>query len=579
MSRAAALAAGLVALVLAGCTGVPSSSAPEAIQALDTGQASAGPPVPPNLDGGPRDIVASFLDANAANTSTHPTARAYLTPSASKGWHDDTATIIGNDYSISTYNTRRHTVTIYARELGTLSANGIYTPSLQGTGAGGEKQPFVMSLTEVAGQWRIAKVNTGLLLTDDQFRDTYRQQALYFYDVTEDTLVPDVRWSALDDRAQLADWLLTWLVDGPRPELQNAISTDTFPPQSDPHQITVQLGTPTLIEIPGSSQLDPNVRDRLAAQISQTLLETLAGREMSITDGGTPVAIPEAGGVQFTADDFTAAVGPPAPTPEVYYLDNGRIRDDTGKPLAGPAGDGSIYLSACAVGQPRPDGPRYIAGVVGAGATSGARLVVGPQRGPLRQANLQGPLSRPAFAPGRAEVWVGNGPRIYRVTIDAAGSHIERVPILTSGGEVVALRFSPEGSRIAVVISGAGGLTRLYIGSVVRGAGPPRVDSLKPISPEGVVVRDVAWLDSFKLFAIGYLAGSQDARTFETGVDGTDWTNEAISLPVPPDSVTAATSSSVWVSAAGFVWKQSGTSWVSAGPTGQTPGRAPVYLE
>jgi hypothetical protein len=564
--------------VLAGCTGVPTSSSPQAIEALDTGQSGTSAAPPPNLDADQRIIVESFLGENATTTGTHAEARAYLTPAASKGWRDDTATIIANDYAVGTYNSKQRTVTVYGRVLGTLNAAGVYTPSLQGIGEGGAKQQFVFHMAKVGDQVRIGKLDSGLLLTDDQFRDTYRQQALYFFDVAQDSLVPDVRWAALDDKAQLADWLLGQLVGGPRPELQNAVSADTMPPQTDPRQITVELGTPTLIEIPGSSQLDAEVRNRLAAQLSETLLETLAGRQMSITDGGVPVKIPEVGGAEFSAVDFPSATGPPAPVSEVYYLDGGRIRDDTGKPLPGPAGDGSVALTSCAVGQSQPGGPLRIAGVVGSGDNE--RLVVSTGTGDLRQTNLVGPLSRPAFAPGRAEVWVGDGPHVYRVNVDGSRPRAERVPVLTGGGQVLALRFSPEGSRIAVVVSGAGGLTRLYVGSIVRGAGVPRVDGLKPISPEGVAVRDVAWLDSFKLFAIGYFVDSQDARTFETGVDGTDWTNEALgNLPVPPDSVTAATSSSVWVSADGYVWRQSGSSWESPGTTGQTPGTAPVYLE
>jgi hypothetical protein len=145
---------------------------------------------------------------------------------------------------------------------------------------------------------------------------------------------------------------------------------------------------------------------------------------------------------------------------------------------------------------------------------------------------------------------------------------------------VLSVRLSPEGSRVAMVVSGAGGSAQLYIGSVVRGAGAVSIDGLVPISPQGVVVRDVAWLDSFKLFAIGYLVGSQDSRTFETGADGSEWTNQTIgNLPSPPDTVTASTASNVWVSANNYVWQQSGSSWVSPGPTGQTPGSAPVYLE
>ncbi len=123
---------------------------------------------------------------------------------------------------------------------------------------------------------------------------------------------------------------------------------------------------------------------------------------------------------------------------------------------------------------------------------------------------------------------------------------------------------------------------QLYVGAIVRGSGQVRVDTtLSPISPDGVVVTDVGWLDSLKLFAIGWLSPSGDARTFTTGVDGTEWTNIGIdNLPSPPKSLAVtAGGPSVWVSANGFVWKaQTGTQWVSPGPTGETRGQMPVYL-
>lgn len=573
----AALAA--LALLLAGCTGVPSSSAPQTIEALDTGGASATSAAPPNLSGGARDIVDRFIHANATTSGNPNFARAFLTPEAAAQWpgSDSTATIIANDYSVGTYNAHNRTVTVSGRVLGTLSADGVYTPSLQGDGQGGEKVPFVFDMAQVNSEFRIAKLHAGLLLIDDDFRATYRQQALYFYDLAGESLVPDLRWTGLSDKEQLAKWLLAQIVNGPRPELQSAVNADTMPAESDPRQITVTLGSPTTIEIPGSGQLPPNVRNRLAAQLSQTLLETLAGRDMSITDGGTPVSIPSLGGDVFAAADFASAIGPPAIPPEVYYLQDGRIRDDAGKPV--PGVDGGAFFDSVALARTKADGPLLVAGVTGSG--DDARLEVGTAvRGGLRTTSLHGPLTRPAFVPGRSEVWVGSGARLYRVVIDATAARPQQIPLVAGGGQIVALRLSPEGSRIAIVIAGGNGLTQLYIGSVVRGAGAPRVDKLQPISPEGVVVTDVAWLDPFKLFAIGSLAASQDARTFETGVDGTDWTNTATNgLPTRPDAVAAATSSSVWVSAGGFVWKQSGNTWVSPGQTGQTPGTAPVYLE
>ena len=578
MKKLTCLLAGL--LLLAGCTGVPSASAPQTVEPLDTQPATNSQQVPPDLNGDQRTIVTAFLQANASSTGNHNTAVAYLTRAARSHWSDDTATIIANDYTIGTYDPQHHTVTVLGRVLGRLNADGIYIPNLQGLGGGGNKVPFVFDIASVHGQFRISKLNAGLLLSDSQFRNTYQQHVLYFYDVAEDTLIPDLRWSALADRAQLAEWLIGQLAAGPRPSLQNAVSPDTLPAQTDVRQITVTPGSPTAIEIPGSSQLDAAVRNRLAAQLAQTLFEPLAGRDMDITDGGKPVIIPSVGGDIFTTADFGTAAGPQPPETQVYYLSGGRIRDESGKLLAGTVNEGPV-LNSFAISRAAANGPLLLAGVTG--SESSAHLEVGTQRGELHETSVQGELTRPAFVPGRGELWIGAGAKLYRVTVGNGAPRVDTVPIsaATGGGQVVALRLSPEGSRVALVVAGVGGSQQLYIGSVVRGAGPVHIDQVELVSPAGVVIRDVAWLDAVRLFAVGYYAGSPlDGHTFETAVDGSEWTNEGLGgLPDPPDNVSAATGANVWVSAGGFVWKQSGNSWVSPGTTGDTPGSAPAYLE
>src|SRR5581483_2672731 len=105
-----------------------------------------------------------------------------------------------------------------------------------------------------------------------------------------------------------------------------------------------------------------------------------------------------------------------------------------------------------------------------------------------------------------------------------------------------AVRVSPEGSRVALVIAGKNGSRQLDVGAIVRGAGPVRVDTLQPISPQGVVITDVTWLNSLNLLAIGYLTTSNDSRTFETALDGAGWTARPVGDLPTPDSVTAAPS-------------------------------------
>ncbi|MFN2560967.1 MAG: LpqB family beta-propeller domain-containing protein [Jatrophihabitans sp.] len=568
-------------LLLGACTGVPSSSAPQTVEPLQTPGATAGPTASPSPNADPLTIVQSFLAANPTNADGDTLARAYLTSAARNRWSDNTATIVADDYSVSTYDATTRSVTVFGRVLGTLNAAGVYTPSLQGIGEGGPRRQFRYTLTKAAGQNRIDQLPNGLLLSDQQFRATFQQQVLYFYDASETYLVPDLRWSALGDRGELASWLLTQLVTGARPELQNAVNTDTLPTQADARNLTVHLGSPTRIEIPGSSLLAPAVRDRLAAQVGYTLFNTLSEHTITVTDGGKAVQIPSVGGIQFSAADFPSARGPSPPDPAVYYLVNGQVHTENGKPLSGALSDRRYFLFSVALARPHPAGPLYVAGVQGTGDT--ARLLVGTTEG-LRATGVKGELSRPAFAPGRAEVWIGVGSNLYRVTTDGTLPRSTQVPMPpgSGGGRVVAVRISPDGSRIAIVVSGAKASTaQLYVGSIVRGSGQVRVDAMQPVSPEGVVVRDVAWLDSSKLFAIGAIAATNEPRTFETGVDGTEWTNLGIgNLSYPPDSLTTtAEAPAVWVSSNGYVWKQeSPTQWVSPGPTGQTPGRMPVYL-
>jgi hypothetical protein len=576
MRRRAALFLAVLALLLTACTGVPSSSAPETIEPIQVGEGNGGQTQPPP-GAGPRTIVALFLEANATASVNHSSARAYLTRQARNRWSDQTATIV-NDQTIGTYDAKKRTLTVAGRVEGILNAAGIYTPLI---GSGGAKVPFVYKVTKVNGEYRIDPQRNGLLITDAQFKETYQEHVLYFYDLSERYLVPDVRWNSLPptERQPIAALLASQLVNGPRPELQNVVNTSTLPAQADARGVTVKLGSPTEVEIPGSSQLDPNARDRLAAQIALTLDEPLSGGTVSITDGGSPVSIPSIGGTIFSASTFEGATGPPAPPSNVYYLLGGRVIDENGKPLSGPLGDGSNALTSIAMARRADISGLAVAAVEGSGAN--ARLYIGTQAGGLHSTTVRGTLSRPAWAPGRAEIWIGAGSAVKLVTTNGRTSRVQTVAIspTVGGGRIVALRLSPDGSRIALVVSGASpGSAQVYVGSVVRGAGQVYVSALTPISPEGAVITDVGWNSPLKLFAIGYLAGSHDARIFSMGVDGSAWTASGIgTLPAPPDSLTVTTYG-LWVSSDGNVWTQSGSTWVSPGASGQTPGVNPVYL-
>lgn len=574
-----------VLLLLAGCSGVPTSSGPQTVESIDIDDRDQPTRVGPAPNADARTIVSSFLAANAYDPADHGTARKYLTAAASRQWTDGTATIISNNISVSTV--QDGVVTVRGRLVGSLNRNGVYTPQLQGTGDGGPSETFRYRIGTVSGQNRIAALPAGLVLTTDQFAASYRLRPLYFFDQGSRYLVPDSRWTALQG-SQLNAWLVGQLASGPRPELAATLSNDTLPGQANARRITASSGVPARVEIPGAAQLDARGKRLLAAQVAATITDPTSDETVELTDGGSPVSIPQSGRV-FTAREAAYAYTPVPPAADVFFLRGGRVQRDPGKALGGKLG-AATDLDSIAVTQPAGSGDYTVAGVTGLGVSG--RLELGTAADGYRQTTVRGQLSRPAWAPSSppgatavpSEVWVGAGDSIRRVVV--SGNRAVSVSTVANnanaaGGRVVALRLSPEGSRVALVIESGNAARRLYIGSIVRGAGQVRIDALPAISPDGVSVNDVGWIGSQKLIAIGSTTGGGDPQVFETNVDGSFWSGRRAGDPLPdaPDSLAVAVSQLAWVSTAGTVWKQAGRGWTSPDGEQSTSGTDPVYLE
>ena len=569
--------AALVLSCIAGCTGVPGSSHPETIQHLGGTQAAA--PVAPPQDGtDPRSLVQGFLDANIIDAGNRGAARPYLTPVARNRWTDATVTVL-NDYQVGQFD--GGTVTARGNQVATVDANGVYTPDPHGIGNGGEAVQFAFTLKTVSGQYRIDKLKNGLVLNLDGFHTAFTQRTLYFYDAEEHYLVPDVRYSALGDPQLAASWLIGQLLLGPRDGLQNAESNLEWPPQATPGRVLVKVGNVTSIEVPGASKIPAAQLGRLAAQLACTLADIEPAGLFSITDGGKPVSIPAIGGTQFSAAEFSSSLGPQEQleSPTLYYVRDGGVVDANGQRLPGDIGNGHLQLKSVALARLPTSTQLYIAATAAAGSGNAQQLLVGTATTGLKKTALIGQLTRPSWVPGFDEVWIANGTTLFRAT---SAGHVTQVPLLSlpPNGQIRALRVSPDGSRLALVIATEKTTTsQAYIGTLDRGSGQVQVDALASISPEGVHVDDVAWNDPVKLFLIG-TTQTVDARIIEVQVDGSLWTARgAPQLPGPPDSITIAENLPAWVSVDGSVWQQSGGSWISPNDPGQTLGSQPIYLE
>jgi hypothetical protein len=579
-----AAAALLVLTSVTACTGVPTSSSPQIIKPVDVAQPSTATTLVPTPGAQPRQIVQEFLAANATSDAHHTAARAFLTPEAKNRWTDGTVTVV-NSYTIGNFSAADGTVTVTGQPIGSVNSAGEFTPVLQGDGSGGTAIPYVFALKQLTGQWRVDSLPNGLLLDESSFDHAFAPaRDLYFYNLAGTTMVADPRYSALSDPSLLSTWLIQQLVAGPSPYLQNAVEQLGSLAQTEPGRVSVTVASTTTVEIPGSSQLDNTTRNQLAAQIANTLAQVEGSQQLTLTDGGRPVPIPAARGTSFSQSLFPTPNGSDQVPPPVFFIRDegahGAVVDQNGKPVAGGLGSGAYALNSVALAR-GTSSDLLVAGV--SGPQSVARLLVGTLSTGLKPTTVRGRLSRPAFAPGVDEVWVGDGQQLMRVTPAGAVATVAVTPatgVPTPTGDVTAVRLSPDGARIALVFTGPGDLGQLWIGSVVRNpTGQVMVDDLVPISPQGIRVVDAAWYGPLKLFAVGSPVGTVGSGVFEVQVDGWLWTpTSTAGLPQAADSITVAENGFAWVSAGPTVWEQGAGVWTS--PIGSsTDGTNPVYVQ
>ncbi len=210
-----ALAAGVA--MVAGCAGVPNSSAPQAIGTVEMPAPKQLPEPGAGMD--PEQTLREFLKATADPADRHLAARQFLTESASGDWDDEgSALLVDKVVFTETRAADRISVTMQAEIIGTLSDIGVFE-----TAAGRLPDPGPIELVQTPQGWRIDKLPNGVFLDWQQFQSAYKRSTLYFVDPTGTTVVPDPRYLAVSDPDLLATELVSKLIAGPRPELAGSV--------------------------------------------------------------------------------------------------------------------------------------------------------------------------------------------------------------------------------------------------------------------------------------------------------------------------------------------------------------------
>ncbi|MFD9575471.1 LpqB family beta-propeller domain-containing protein [Streptomyces sp. NPDC059982] len=593
----AVLAYGAVGALLAGCASMPDRGEirrVDAAQGVDSQVRVFG--APPADKASPADIVDGFLEAMTSDDPQLATARKYLTEGAAKEWKPGSAVTVlsaGLD-RVPVHGERdpegpRWKVT--GKKLATVDERSAYQPE-----TGGKRYEEFLQLVQVDKQWRIATPPSGLVLSESDFQRIYKPVNKYYF--AGGKLVADPVYvrqrSDPDSRMDPTTQTVQSLLAGPSKWLGPVVST-AFPTGAALREGTKSLsydGQNTLrvpLNEKGGNVGQPQCQ-KMATQLLYTVRDLTASRldrvELLRPDGRSSLC--------WVTGSTASVLANRPPSPEhQYYVDKDsklvrmvlnvnaeEQQQDKPEPAPGPLATAAAFK----VGSAAVTYDEKRAAVVsddGHGLYVVTLTTAGQMPPPLLNSKT-GKLTAPSWD-AQGDLWIADlDPQtqgLYRIPggtgapqkVDVAG---------LDGGKITALKASPDGVRLALLVEREGGRKNLYLGRIERpevqgDASPLSVRELRPAAPQMAEVTAMSWAPRGRLLVVGRESGGVDQARYMLA----DGSMVAASLPGATglSAIAAAEDEAKPVVASstedGIVWLPPGAQWrtVAAG------GRAPVY--
>ncbi|MFE6734157.1 LpqB family beta-propeller domain-containing protein [Microbacterium sp. NPDC057650] len=552
MTRIRALAAAAIAatmLLLASCTGLPTSGPVSAGLAL--GEKSDAPPFTefaarPAEGAGPQDIVEGFLDAGITPLDNWGIAREYLTPSMSDKWAPavgvtiDTSSESRSITAVGDVDDKDATsadVTVQLSQVANVDGTGAYAADT------GSTAPLTFHLTrKKGGEWRISEAPDGIVLDAANFPLVFRSYSLQYFDPTWSRLVPDARWypRGRSTATTLTQQLVSgtpapWLAPGVRSAFTDEVGLARGAVVIDQSQVAdVDLTRSAL-------DLDATTLARMRTQLEATLAPlgvaevrfTVDQRPLDASTVQVAQPAPDAGTLVLTKDGFGTAVGDQiAPLGQLGAQVNknaARLRaidvatDDSAAAMM--LDDGHVYLAT-------PDNTAELDGRAGLIAPSldtwGYTWTV--PRGAPGALQARG---ADAGLHGVARAWPG-------------------------ASDISALRVAADGARVAALVT-VGGQRQVVVAAVIRDdkGVPISLGEMHELGRFTGTALGLGWIGSD---AVAVLTSSDEPHMLAQPIGGPA---DSAQAPVGPRSIAGARSvSGVRILAAdGVVFAQRGSTW------------------
>jgi hypothetical protein len=542
-----------LALALSGCAGIPKSSEVyfgEEILEDTSAQFVRVIARPPSVGMSPEEIVRGFLDACADPSENYGIARQYLEVESAGNWNPLTGIEI---YEASTIEVTGDSpaLNVSAGKLGTISDLGRYQ-----SGDPGAQVSRSFELTQDAGgQWRIAKLSDGILLSSGDVDRSFRSFPIYFFNTELTSLVTDSVLVPVSNSGA-ATSLVRSLLDGPSPYL-SPVATSAFPVGTTLTYGSVPV-TNGIAQVDLSNEIlgaDEVTRRALSAQLVWTLnvLPNVSAVQISVS--GQPLALTDIGALQTIQDWQVLST---LPDPQLQILNVIRNEEiysvvnelETLKYIA----PGPLVFAA-----PNLDGSKVATVTADRKSiqvtdSSESEFVI------VAQGNQ---ISKPTWDRDGNIYFSDFGQGVREVTRDGVLRPVSvDASTLGTSDQVKQVVVSSDGVRVAVVLSN-GIQDVVSVGAVFKTDTETRIIGLHRIERSITAVRDIVWSSPTSIAVIG-----SDETNSELVFDVSllDGKTKLFSTPVGAQQISVDGTGRLYISAVDgtnqFVFQQSFGTWV-----------------
>ncbi len=488
LSRLVTVLAVVPALLLAGCVSVPFSGGVELGGDLDTGVDVDVDFLPsgPSEGATQEEILRGFLAATTAAQNNYGIARSYLAEDAADVWNPYESTLVrAREGVIATID--ESTLTYSVPIVASVDAVGRYSVA---DDAATQTLPAFRFVQE-EGEWRIAELGNGILISQQAFPSAFSQHTLYYWDAAFRNLVPDLRW--FPSRSEVATRIVRAVLEPPTSWLGQGATVSAIPAgtQLALSPVSVEAGIAQIDLTSEVLSLTDLERQRLRLQLAASLRAVSGVVGVQLTVDQNAVAIPEwtAG-----APDVVPQVDPRVllRTEEAFGFATGGDVEPLGTLSPAIIGLGATAVTLAS--------SRTLATVLTAEGVWAVRAGDAP---PVLLDERPG-LIAPSID-GYQFVWsatAASAGGIRATELDGTVHDVEAA--LPDDARIVSLSVSRDDARVLLMLDGPGG-PRLVHTAIIRdetSGVPVRLGELRDLPLNGETAVDATWVDEVRVASI-----------------------------------------------------------------------------